>query len=154
MIFARERYSEPLIIEMRPLWQKHHDETAAFKDIELNPNIHIYKESDKNGILRIYTVRRGTYLVGYQVFFVSPHPHTQQSLQAVQDILFIEKEARLGLVGYRFVQWCCAQLKTEGVDVMFQHISARYDFGHLLERAGFELVDLVYGRRLNKALEK
>jgi len=56
-----------------------------------NPNVGVYEASDKSGALRIFTARQVELLVGYQIFFVCSHPHTMQSIQAVQDILFIDK---------------------------------------------------------------
>lgn len=132
------------------MWQRHHDEVAAYKDIALNPNIDMYRRSALCGFLRIFTARVDSRLVGYQVFFVNPHPHTMQSTQAVQDIVFLEKEQRNGWAGYRFLKWCVEELQKERIGAIFQHINARNDFGHVLERMGFELVDLVYGLRVKE----
>lgn len=149
MTFAREIFSEALVEEMKPLWEKHHQETAAYMDIPLDPNVAVYGDAETRGTLRIYTARQGRKLVGYQIFFIMLHPHCISSLQAVQDILFIDKGFRLGLVGYKFIRWCGEELKKEGVQVIFQHISAAHDFGRMLLRMGYQHVDSVYGRRLD-----
>jgi hypothetical protein len=147
MNFAREPYSLGLITDMIPLWHRHQQESAAYPDIKLNPNLTIYQNSDVAGTLRVFTARHAGKLVGYQVFFVVKHPHSQQSLQANQDIVYMEPEVRRGLNGYRFIKWCSDQLLAEGCEVVYQHINAKRSLGRLLERMGYELVDLVYGRK-------
>lgn len=150
MIFAREEFSLGLIDEMRPLWKDHNFEVPGIPGIALDPDVDAYAKMANVGVLRIYTVRDVPGLLhGYQVMMVSLHPHSRTSLQAVQDILYICPEARKGLMGYHFIQWCCDQLKAEGVQVVYQYISARNDFGPLLERAGYRLQDLAFARRLN-----
>lgn len=144
MNFAHEPYSDALIEEMRPLWKRHFEEIAAFQNISLDPDLSIYQRTATAGVLRIYTARMFGSLCGYQVFFISPHPHSKQSIQAVQDILFLDLDLRVGLTGYRFIKWCVQELKREGVQVIHQHISAKKDFGHLFKRLGFHLEDLVY----------
>lgn len=147
MNFAREPYSPQLVSDMMPLWERHQEETAAYPEISLNPDIAIYERSDALGTLRVFTAREEGKLVGYQVFFVMPHPHSRQSLQANQDIVYLEPEMRRGLAGYKFLKWCSDQLLEEGCEVVFQHINARHDFGPVLQRMGYKLVDLVYGRK-------
>lgn len=148
MKFSQEAYSPALISEMTPLWQAHHDEVAAFKDIPSDPDLELYRKSHENKLLRIYTARQGPRLVGYQVFFVMLHPHSQHSAQAVLDIMYLRKEERRGLNGYRFIKFCDQALADEQVQAIFYHINARHDFGRLLERMGYELVDMVYARRV------
>lgn len=148
LVFAHELYSAELVEEMLPLWKAHNDEVPGIKDIPLEPNLSVYEDMDRAGILRIFTVRDNVSLHGYQVMMVSAHPHSKNSIQAVQDILYICPAARKGMTGYRFIKWCCDQLRNEGVQVVYQYIDARNDFGHLLERIGYRLQDLSYARRL------
>ena len=152
-VLSKEEYSEKLIEEMLPLWKAHYDEIAHFKDIPLDPDLEVYKAIAKAGNLRIFTARQwvvnGIALVGYQVFFLKANPHYKTSLQAVQDILFMDESVRKGLTGYRFVRYCDGKLKDDGIQVVYQHVKSRHDFGHLLERLGYELQDVIYSRRLN-----
>ena len=149
MNFAQEPYSETLTNEMMPLWQKHYDEIALYKDIPLSPDLRIYQGADERGSLRIFTARVDNNLLGYQIFFVNPNAHYKTSLQAVQDILFLDSSMRAGLNGYRFIRWCDEQLKTMGIQVVFQHVKKSHDFGPLLMRLGYMPHDTIYSRRLN-----
>lgn len=151
MNFAAEEYSLQLIADMMPLWKAHHAETADKFYGPLNPDLFVYEQAAEAGMMRIFTVRDEVgSLHGYQVLFVSHHPHSRDSLQAVQDVLYLCQDARKGLVGYRFIKWCGEQLRAEGIDIVHQHISAKHDFGAILTRMGYELEDLVYSKRLQE----
>ena len=147
MKFAREEYSLQLVSDMMPLWKSHYAETHDEMYGPLNPDLGFYEKAQ--GIMRIFTVRDDAgSLHGYQVFFVMNDPHSMGIVQAVQDILYLCKDSRKGLAGYKFIKWCSEQLEAEGVDLIQQRISARHDFGPVLQRMGFELEDLTYTKRL------
>lgn len=148
--FAVELYSDALIQEMMPLWQDHHKEIQQIRGVKLEPQLLMYQCLATAGILRIYTARNETLaLVGYQVFTITDHPHFKGTKQAMMDILYLSPESRLGWMGYQFMRYVDNELKLEGVHLMFRSISARHDFGTVLERLGYELVDLNFMRRVN-----
>ena len=143
MNFAQESFSWKLVEEIKPLLVDHHEEVPGV-NAPLDPDFLVYATCEKIGVLRIFTVRDDLKLVGYQIFMVSKHPHSKDSLQANQDILYLSPDSRKGLLGYRFIKWCASQLINEGVKVVHQHISAKNNFGRILERIGFHLEDLTY----------
>lgn len=149
VMFQVEGVSPDLLSEMLPLLVEHWKEVAHFPDIPLNPDFSMYKACERQGILRCYTARKDGVLIGYAIFFVRPNAHYQTSLQANQDIVFISKEAR-GRTGMKLIQFCDEQLKAEGVQAVYQHVKVAHNFGPMLERMGYELVDLIYARRLDK----
>lgn len=150
MKFERETYSDILLDEMVPLWTAHYNEISDKFYGPLDPDIAIYSKMNLVDSLRIYTAREGDALLGYQVFFIGTHPHSRHSIEATQDLIYLAPSARKGLTGYRFIDWCCGELRKEGVQVVHQRISARHNFGSVLERMGFELEDLTYSRRLSE----
>lgn len=87
-------------------------------------------------------------LVGYALYFVRANPHYKSSVQAVQDVIYLDPSVRGG-TGYKFIAWCDAQLASEGVQAVYHHVKAKHDFGKLLERQGYELVDYIYAKRLD-----
>ena len=132
--------------EIYPLFVKHWEEIAHYKNIPLEPDYEKYKEIEKVGMLRIFTAREDGKLIGYCVYFINHNLHYKSTIQALQDVLFVQKEKR-GF-GMKFIKWCDEQLKNEGVNVVHQHIKKAHNFGPMLERIGYELVDLIYARRL------
>ena len=148
LYFDCERYSDALKEQMYDLLLLHWREVGHYQDIPLAPDWQHYKNADEAGLTRIFTARLWGKLVGYAVFFVRPNPHYKTSWQAAQDILFIHPDYRGN--GGRFIQWCDQQLAAECVQAVYHHVKVAHNWGHLLERMGYELVDLVYARRLDR----
>lgn len=150
MRFDRETVDN-VIGDIQPLLRKHWREIAHYPDIELDPDYPRYLAMEAAGVLRIYTARSSGRLVGYGIFSICPALHYKQSVQAVCDILFIDPEHRRGLgIAGALLSHCDSQLAAEGVQVVFQRTKARHSFGNLLEALGYELVDLVHARRLDR----
>ena len=149
MKFAQETL-EQCLEEAKPLLFSHYKEIAHYLDIPFNPDYEQYKRAESMGMLRIYTARDDVdgKLIGYGVFFVKGNIHYKDSLQAVQDIIYIDKEKR-GL-GMMFIKFCDDKLREDGVQVIYHHVKAQHNFGRGLERMGYELIDLIYGKRLDK----
>jgi hypothetical protein len=145
--FKREKIKD-VWQEMLPIFKLHWQEIAHYHDIPLDPDEETYFKLDDMNALRTYVARDGrSKIIGYQVFFIKNNIHYKSSKQAVQDVLFIEKEHRGA--GWKFINWCDLQLFSEGVQVSVQHIKAAHNFGSTLERLGYELQDLIYTRRLD-----
>lgn len=147
--FQAEPFTADLFQEALPLLASHWHEIAHFKDIPLNPDLSFYKSCQTAGVLRCYTARAGSDLVGYAVFIVRRNPHYQTSLQATQDVIYIQPAHRGGL-GRRFIKFCDTELRLEGAQAVYQHVKAEHNFGLVLQRLGYELVDLIYAKRLDK----
>lgn len=141
---------EAVLEEIKPLLVKHWEEVSFYKDIALDPDYESYLKMDKLGVLRVYTARdEDNILMGYAVFFVRANPHYRQSLQAVQDIIFIDPEKR-GF-GVKFILWTEKQLAAEGIAVVFQHLKVSTPHTiELFKRLSYEPIDLIMGKRLDK----
>lgn len=147
--FARE-VSDTVINEIAPLLEAHYREIAHYQDIPLNVDYDRYLRAEAAGNLRIYTVRVSLALIGYAIFAVGPSGRYMGSLQAHQDVLYLDQAYRRGRIGMTFIEWCDGQLRNEGVQVVFQHVKDRHNFGPLLERLGYTLMDHIYARRLDR----
>lgn len=136
--------------EALPLLDKHWREIAHYPDIPLHPDIERYRKLEQNGALRIYTARDDGRLIGYAVFVVSPNAHYSTSIQAVQDVVYIDRERRRGSVGLRLLRLSEMMLRAEGVQVVYHHVKAAHPaLGTILARNGYEVVDLIYAKRLD-----
>jgi hypothetical protein len=146
--FQREQLTAELCEELRPLLEKHYKEIAHYQDIPLIPAYEQYMKLDSMGMLRVFTAREESgECAAYAIFFVKHNLHYSSSLQAVQDIIYVDPNKR-GF-GARLIKWCDEQLKAEGVQVVYHHVKVAHNFGPLLERMGYQLVDLIYGKRLD-----
>ena len=153
IVFARETVAG-IWEEAQPLFAAHWREIAHYPDIPFAPDREMYVQLDESGLLRVFTVRLDGQLAGYNAFFVKPHPHYSGSLQAAQDVLFLHPDCRNAGIGIRFIDWCDGELAAEGVQVVTQHLKAAHNHGPLLERLGYELMDLIYTRRLDHGHER
>lgn len=148
MKFQLERLTLDLMDEMMPLLVAHYNEISANLDIPLKPRVDKYIDLDEAGFLRVYTARdESGLLIGYAVFTVNYSMHYADSYQAIQDIIYIDKSRR-GF-GSKFISWCDSQLRDEGVQIVYHHVKAKHNWSHLLQRLNYNLVDLIYSRRLD-----
>lgn len=131
---------------MSGLFEQHYDEIAHYKQIDLSVDIEAYRGLARAGLLKIFTASQSGNVIGYAIFIVKTNIHYSESLQASQDVLFIQKDKR-GF-GAEFIKYCDERLKENGVQVVYHHVKAKHDFSPLLERQGYELIDKVYGRQL------
>ena len=159
--FAREKVKDLVEgTEFLALLVAHKREVGHFQDIELAPNWDAYFQSDDVGGLRVYTVRGECvdpdyqcslkHLMGYCIFFTHQDMHSRESFQAVQDSLFLAKEHRGARHGYNLIKWCDEQLRADGVQVVYHSTPAADSFGSMLRRLGYEPVEHVWARRLDK----
>lgn len=162
LTFQRERAHE-LLDEAKPLYEAHYEEIAFYKDIPLIVNEALYMQAEESGSLRCFTARYNGELVGYCVFKVGYNPRYSTSLQALQDILYVDKTKRGALIGKRLVEFCHERLKGEGVQLVMQHskvspeikallaeMKDRKDVGRLFELLGYDLIDFVHAKRLDR----
>lgn len=181
MTFAREPFTAQLLGEMLPLLEKHWAEVAHYPDIPLEVDASAYHAAESNGMLRIYTVRDGEAhhcarcdrpevcdviragtgpcgensgqrpLVGYAAYFVRANPHYRSSVQASQDVIYVSPAAR-GSTGARLIRFADEQLASEGVQAVYHHVKTAHNWGRLLERMGYEAVDVIYAKRLDRVI--
>jgi hypothetical protein len=148
--FSRET-SATVIDEIKPLLDAHYAEIAHYQDIPVNVAYEKYLAVEALGRLRIYTVRSRGELVGYAIFTLAPSLHYSGSLQAMQDVLYLHPWYRKGRVGMRFIEWCDSQLRVDGAQVVYQHQKIAHPaLGKLLARIGYEAIDTIWARRLDR----
>lgn len=166
--FARESLTDDLWAEALPLLEAHWKEVAHYQDIPLAVDRAVYDASDAAGAVRVFTARditrethdiidgRHVYgfgvnrLVGYALFFVRPHPHYAGSLQAAQDVIYLDPTCRGGN-GLRFMQFCETMLAKEGVQVVSQHLKIAHEHDRTMRALGYEAMDVIWVKRLDMA---
>lgn len=149
--FQRESLND-VIGEVGPLLTAHWHEVAHYKDIPLTPNWAAYAQLQALGALRIYTGRDDGQLIGYSVFTVHQGVHYALSLEADEDLLFVLPEHRKGRFGLQLMQFAERELASDGVQLVKRRtkVAERLNFGAMLERMGYEPIDVIYGKRLDK----
>lgn len=149
--YARELF-DACYSEAIPLLEQHYAEIAHFQDIKLNVDIERYRAAEAAGALRIYTARLPDQrLVGYAAFAVGRNPHYADSLQAVNDVIYLDPNYRRGRVGVGLIAYCDEQLALEGVQVVRHHVKrAHPKLGFILEhKFGYAAEDTIMVKRLD-----
>jgi GNAT superfamily N-acetyltransferase len=148
--FAVETYDQ-VVDDIRPLLRDHWQELATYHDVPLDPDFDAYAAMEKAGRLRIFTVRgEGNQpLVGYAIYFVSPHHHYKMTKWAISDIILIVAEHRnLGL-GHGLFDFLEDALRAEGVEVMYTMAKLKHpELSLLLELRGHEKNEVIHAKRL------
>ena len=151
-VFGREAL-ESCFEEALPLLHKHWQEIAYYLDIPLKPNLPKYLLLEQVGALRIYTARSADNgkLIGYAVFIVGPNLHYSDSIQALQDILYLDPDYRRGRLGIQLIRFSEVELRNEGVQVIAQHAKEAHPaLIRILERTGYDRQDVVLTKRLDR----
>ncbi|HEX5461882.1 MAG TPA: GNAT family N-acetyltransferase [Steroidobacteraceae bacterium] len=151
--FALETLDEVRAAGIEQLLERHYQEIAFYKDIPLEPDWDAYARIEAAGGLRIFTARVAGELIGYCAYLISRNPHYKSSQQAKQDVLFVLPKHRHARFGAHLILFSERALRAEGVQVTYQHSKASEDLDMtaLLERLGYELVDTIWAKRLDRS---
>jgi phage terminase large subunit len=150
-VLQRESFAD-VIDEALPLLHRHWREVSHYPDIPLEVNRAGYAALCASNLLRIYTARENGKLVGYAVYVVGKNAHYHGSPnQAKQDVFYVDSNRRGVMLGIRLVRFADEMMRAEGVQVVYQHVKLAHPaLGRILERAGYEPIETIYGRRLDK----
>lgn len=137
--------------EVDELVHKNWEDTGFGKyGLNLNPDWAAYEAMNNAGLLGVYTVRKNEDLVGYLVVVARSHPHYKDHVFASNDILFIDKDHRKGLVGYFLVKYVVEDLKKLGVSVLLFNTTIDKPYDPILNRLGFEPTEKLYVKFLGE----
>ena len=90
--FALERTAD-IKDEVKPLIEKHWQQVALNKDIvKLAPDWKQYSLLELAGMMRVYTARKDSKLVGYFAVIINKHLHYKNDTFAVCDVLYVDPE--------------------------------------------------------------
>lgn len=141
--YQREYLHSRLEEELASLLQAHWEEIARNKGINvLNPDYERYYQAQDNDSLRIFTARDEGVLIGYSIFFISRNAHYQDSIQAVNDIIYIDPNQR-GFASIRLLQFAEQQLLEDNVDIIHMHMKIEHDHPKLFKFLGYEDAEIV-----------
>ena len=134
--------------EMDDLFSDHYEELCVTKEFDYEPDYDAYKRLAQAGMLRCITCRADGELIGYIIFFISPHLHYKSCVTATEDIYFVKKEYRKGRVGIKLFQYAEQVLKERGVQRIVMHTKVHLDNSRLFEYLGYKQTDKVFTKML------
>lgn len=135
--------------DAQDLLQQHWEEIALNKDfIRLNPDWEAYYNLEETGSLKIFTAREDSKLIGYFVVLCRKHLHYVDHVFAFNDILYLQKDYRKGLVGAKLMKFAEKCLKDDGISVMIVNTKRHKPFDTLLEWLGYKHIENIYSKTL------
>jgi GNAT superfamily N-acetyltransferase len=145
MVEYKEEGFDDVIGEIKPMLEHHYDEIALDKEhIKLNPDYDAYKTLCSSGFMRIITARDGGKLVGYCIVIIKHHLHYRDSLTAIDDIFYVDKEYRKGLTGVKLFIKTEEILKKYGVQRVIMNTKLHHDVGAIFDRLGYKETERVF----------
>jgi hypothetical protein len=149
MIEYQEESLIDVLEEMMPLVIEHHEEVDDFKDkITLNPDYDRYLEIAGQDMLTLYTMRKDSELVGYNMFIVGSHGHYSDTLYAVNDIIYIDPKMRGEEATPTFFKRCEEWLTEYGVDVIMYSMKSDRAAAGLMDHLGYKEFEVNYRKVL------
>ena len=156
-MIAFEPLSNLLADGLEEMLYDHWQEVGIDHDaVPLAPDWDHYRELEKQGILRIVTMREFDELIGYNFFFVNRHLHYRHTLHAVNDVIWLKPEKRKGLAGVRLLKDSEKMLRATGVVKIIYHIKPHVllgvrqtgTVGNLLLHLGYRHAEECYSKIL------
>jgi len=150
VVFAEEKLADAYR-DAIALTELHYAEIAPYPDLfKLNPDLDAYDKMEKAGVLKVITARDDGALVGYFLLMMRAHPHYRDVKTAVEDMKFLHPSYRTGYTGVRMIQYAEHVAKAAGCKVILQRSKAKSGHGALYARLGYDLMDEVYSKRLDR----
>ena len=138
-----------IINEMLPLLELHRIEISAFSDMKINVDAEKYVAMYNLHIYKLFVARDETdSIVGYAGYYINNNMHYSDYVYATQDVIFVDKTERGAMLGSRIINYADKVLLEADVNVVCHHVKVKHDFGELLKRNGYNLIEKIYMKRL------
>lgn len=137
-ITYRKEFLYEVVNEVDGLLKLHYDELTRNKDrVTLAPMWEEYAALERMGRFHVFTARQGSQLIGYSAFFVQKHLHYEALITAMNDVLFLHPDHRLGMTGIRLIKFCEAELAKLGAHKLCWHAKLDTSLIPILRRLGY-----------------
>jgi GNAT superfamily N-acetyltransferase len=131
--------------EIGPLWEAHYKEIARHQDrIALSPDYDRYERIDEAGAMCFVTARDNGVLVGYFVCFIMPNLHFKDHVMASNDLIYLYPSHRKGYTAAKMIRYMEKVLKEKGVSRLLVNVKTANDFGILMDREGYTVIEHIY----------
>lgn len=134
---------------IQDLFIEHREEVTTHKHIMiLNPDMDKYRKMEEQGVLLILAAYVENKVVGYSVSFVCPHIHYADLIHAMNDLLFVKKEYRNSMIGFKLIKETERKAKGRGARFMLWHAKENTSLAVMLPGMGCGIQDIVFSKEL------
>lgn len=144
MITFQEEFFSDIKDELLPLQKEHWCERSEISETtELKINTLMFEAIENAESLHIVTARHDKKLIGYFVSVVSPHPYCTGLVMAENNAIFLNKEYRKGLTGYKLMKKGIEFLRKKA-DMISISLPAEKKFISIAKRLGLKLTNYMF----------
>jgi hypothetical protein len=148
IVFKEEKLADCLE-ELKPLLKLHWEELANNKDIKaLDPDYATYLCLNEINVVRVFTVRIDTKLVGYSIWIVNKHLHYKTWVYAVADVYWLHPDQRKTGVSYDFFFKTEDWLKSLGVKAIVVQDKLNHSHTSFFNRLGYTPIEQNYEKMI------
>lgn len=148
MTFAVEDF-DAFYTEAMPLIRADWENLADYPDFPLAVNLQVYRSAQSAGILKVFTIRDGSEMVGYMSFFLGTNLHYSTTKWATSDAMWVDPRARKPRVASRFLDFIENELKSGGAAVVNIGCKIKWPaLARLLESRGYGRIEVILSKRL------
>lgn len=135
--------------EALALIEEHFKEVYPARDVyNLNMDWDTYAKLEELGMLKIFTARDDSILVGYLWVIVSPNIHSKGSYTACDDGLFVVSSHRSKSIAVKLIQFVEKCLKEDGIKTLHLVGTAEKPIDSLVERMGYNKIETKFQKVL------
>jgi L-amino acid N-acyltransferase YncA len=120
------------------LLEEHYQELTLNKElVKLEVDWDKYQKLEDAGVLVSLGAWEMGEFIGYSIFIVQTHLHYKNLRTAMNDVLYLRKDKRQGMMGIRLIKESERELAKNGLIKVLWHVKYNTSLGPLLERFGY-----------------
>ncbi len=125
----------------------HWDEVVGDKlHGHLNPDLTVYSQIEDADRLVLVTVRDNDILIGYVSFFISSHPHSKDTVVALNDAMYLKPKYRGRKIATDMIHHAESCLFYRGVNQMLLSVGHNTPAESFAEVSGFKPYEVTYSK--------
>jgi len=152
MIEYAEESFENVLMDFMTLLPEHMAEMNYFQKngAKFDPDYTKYMRGQDAGHFLLVTAKDKGVLIGYIVFYVDSPVRFKSTIYAKEDLYYVKPEYRRQGIAKRLFAEAEILLKEYNVDFMLATTKTYLDRSGLLEGAGFECYEKVFGKKIKE----
>ena len=142
MITYQQEFLAQVKPDIEPLLRQDWEEIEHNKELhKFDPAWELYEALEETNSLSIFTARSDSNLIGYFVVITMPSLHCRGLTQALCDIIYLDKDYRKGLIGYKLFKFAEDCVREDGADVLYVATTKVNPIDNLMVKLGYNKIE-------------
>ena len=126
-------------------WEEMYHDKGSYP---FDPDWDLYYLLEESGSLLLFTARDSGKLIGYFSVIIGPSLHSKGKLVVSNDIIYLHKDYRKGLIGVKLFKFSEACLAESGYNQLQVITSERNNIDSLLKRLDYTKIETKFEKKL------